>query len=73
MGLKITIQEMERRKLIADARLAITEAMEPFGQGTSPSEGLTPLEWLDVFATIQGRMIGHGLREEWDALEDIGE
>ena len=57
----ITAQEMERRKLMAHAKEALTSAMH----GLS----LTALEWIYVLHEMTARMIGHGLVEEFEEDE----
>ena len=57
----MTQHELDRRRLISQAREKLTEAMLEFTQ----DKGLTPLEWLDVLAVMQARVIATGLSEEW--------
>ena len=73
MARRITEHQMDRRRRIAEAQAALTDAMMPFGDDADHAEGLTPMEWLQVFATLQDRMIVHGLREEWEAMESFGD
>jgi hypothetical protein len=54
---------MQRRVAISKAQCSITDAMM--------GHELTALEWLHVFHTSSQRMIGEGLKEEWNE-EDQG-
>ena len=54
----ISDHEMARRKAMNDARCAITDAMV--------GRSLTAMEWVNVLHECTARMIGHGLREEWE-------
>lgn len=53
----ITEYEMDRRKAIIHARSDLTDQMV--------KHDLTALEWIEVLAEMQKRMISIGLRDEW--------
>lgn len=59
---RLSDHEMDRRKLMAAAKCDLTKAM-------SSSEKLTALEWISVLYELLGRMIGHGLVEEFESEE----
>lgn len=58
----ITEYEMQRRRKMAAAECALTDAMI--------GHELTPLEWINVYCEKTRRMLGHGLREELETDED---
>lgn len=53
----VTNHEMSRRQAMAAAQCDLTDAMM--------KHSLTPLEWSNVLADCQLRMIWHGLKEEF--------
>ena len=57
----ITKHEMLRRTAMANAKCAITDAME--------KHSLTAMEWVNVLQESTTRMIGRGLIEEWEPCE----
>lgn len=54
----ISPHEMDRRLQMAQAKITITDAMG--------KHSLTAMEWVNVLHEAMQRMIGHGLREEWE-------
>lgn len=61
MSRTISDYEMERRRLMAKARMAVDDAIAK----VTEEHELTVSEWLQVLSEIQGRMIGLALVEEW--------
>lgn len=65
--LNISNEAMERKKLVAKASSALTDAMMSF---TEANDGLTPLEWIKAAnESIVARCLAEGLREEWGIQE----
>lgn len=65
----VTSREMDRRRIMCDAKILITEAMSE----QTDVDGLTAMEWVQVLHECQARIIAHGLREEWTESNQSGQ
>ena len=53
----VSEHRMKRMQSMSSAKMSLTDAMS--------QHQLTAMEWVQVLAEMQQRMIGHGLKEEW--------
>ncbi len=67
--MRITEEEFKRRKMVADAKVIMTEAM---GTANEQTGGLYYSEWLSILNEMQARMIIDLLRDDWRG-EEAGE
>lgn len=64
--MRITEEEFKRRKMVADAKVIMTEAM---GTANEQTGGLYYSEWLSILNEMQARMIIDLLRDDWRGKE----
>ncbi len=59
--MKTSEHQMNRRNAMAGAQLDLTRAMS--------GHSLTAMEWVSVLSESMRRMIGYGLKDEWDEVD----